>query len=131
MSAPAVRDEGFGLIEAIIALAVVSIALTGFYKLLGNTYRAEARNIHYETVIASVRSHLDAVTMSPATQAGTTTGAYPDGTRWRLAISPIAALAKPEAASSGPYWIVLEALDGYGRTLIRLETAKLGQATDR
>jgi prepilin-type N-terminal cleavage/methylation domain-containing protein len=122
-------DAGFGLIEAIVALAIISLALTQFYVAMGGAYRATARLKVHEAALTLARSHLDALGVDGAIQAGTSSGTYDNGMRWRLTVSALSSKMRQTAPGPRAFWLVLEAFDERGTTLVKLETAKLVRQT--
>jgi hypothetical protein len=71
------------------------------------------------------RVQLDAVGVEGPLQPGETTGAYATGVVWRPAVDPV-----ETAADRGRFRILLEGWDAAGKPLLRLETFKLGLATN-
>jgi hypothetical protein len=69
---------------------------------------------------------LDAVGVEGPLQPGETTGVYTTGVVWRLAADPVETAADRGRA----FRILLEGWDAAGKPLLRLETFKLGLATN-
>lgn len=122
-------QAGFTVLEALVALVILAVSLTTFYRMLATSYRAQARTSMVVSTLALARSHLDSVLMDANTEAGTSAGTLANGVRWQMAIAPVATLASAEDPSSGPYWVVLEAYDRGRRPLLKLETAKVARTT--
>jgi hypothetical protein len=72
------------------------------------------------------RVQLDAVGVEGPLQPAETTGAYATGVIWRLAVDPVETAADRGRA----FRILLEGWDAAGKPLLRLETFKLGLATN-
>ena len=122
-------EAGFGLLEAIVALAIISFALPALYQAMSGAYRAESRLKVHEAALALARSQLDAVGSNGTIQAGEFSGNYSNGLPWRMTISPLSNKVNAGISGARPYWIVLEAYDRGGARLINLQTAKLMRET--
>ena len=120
---------GFALVEAIVALAIVTLALAALYQGMGVAYRAVARVQLHEAALVQARSHLDSLGADGTMQAGPSSGTYDNGLPWRLSVSALTSKSGLADAGLRPYWVVLEALDRRGATIIKLETAKLARET--
>lgn len=118
-------DAGFGIIEAIVALAIISFALPALYKAMAGAYKAEGRMKVHEAALVLARSQLDAVGSDGTIQPGTFSGTYENGLPWQLTVSALSDNGSTGPAKSRPYWIVLEAYDRGGVRLLRFQTAKL------
>ncbi len=122
-------EAGFGLLEAIVALAIISLALPALYKAMSGAYRAESRLKIHEAALVLARSQLDMVGSNGTIQVGTFAGAYDNGLFWRMTVSPLSNKAGAGISSARPYWIVVEAYDRSGARLVSLQTAKLVRET--
>lgn len=120
-------DAGFTLLEVIVALAIVSLALTAFTLSQRDAYRAEARLRNYDATLGVARSQLDRVVASDGLKAGEYTGSYDPQTFWRMTVS---ALPDPrsntEQARGEAFWIELVVSNRQGQTIFKLQTAKAG-----
>lgn len=125
MTADRSSEAGFGLLEAIVALAIISFALPALYKAMSGAYRAESRLKIHEAALALARSQLDTVGSDGTIQSGTFSGTYNNGLPWRMTISPLSNKAGAGISSARPYWVVVEAFDRSGARLVNLQTAKL------
>lgn len=122
-------DGGFALFEALIALVIVSVGMAAFYFAIGGSYRGQARVKGYAATVEQARSQLDAMGIDAPLEAGTFSGTYPGGARWRATVT---ALDKPgttyAALRPAAFWVVLEVFDRRGVAVLQLQTAKIGGA---
>jgi prepilin-type N-terminal cleavage/methylation domain-containing protein len=118
-------DAGFGLIEAIVALAIASLALTALYRSLGGAVRAAASVQEYASAVVLARSHLDSLGSDGSLEPGATSGAYANGLQWRLNVASLTNLPPDVGSPFRPYWLILNVLDRNRRPLLTLETAKV------
>ncbi|MFA5949769.1 MAG: type II secretion system protein [Hyphomicrobium sp.] len=124
-------DAGFTLFEVIAALVIVSVGLAAFCLAIGGAYRTVAQLKRYTSSLVAARSQLDAAGIAFPLESGTTEGTYPDGSRWRMIVTPLGTeqTAGTQAAGREPaYWLALEVLDRRGRQVFKLQTAKIGGA---
>jgi prepilin-type N-terminal cleavage/methylation domain-containing protein len=124
------EESGFVMLEVIIAMVVVSIALATLYRTVGGAFNAAGRTETMRATTVFARSHLDGVGISGKLAAGTTTGAYSNGIRWRLSIADLSTKLA-DASALRPYWVTLVAVDRSGVPLLRLETAKIAREAAR
>lgn len=129
MTRDASSDSGFGLVEAIVALAIIAGGLAAFCQATGNAYRTAARLKINAAALAIARSHLDLLGQDGALEAGVTTGRYGNDLPWRLTVSALLPGNSDTASASRPYWLMLETFDRRGAPLVKLETAKLMRET--
>lgn len=123
MTAQCDDDAGFALFEAIVAIALASMALASVYRTVGDAVRATAAVRQSQTALALTSARLDAIAADGTIATGVSQGAYPGGLHWRMEVAPLSERA--DDATIRPYWVVLDGLDGHNRLLVRLETAKL------
>ena len=124
-----VRQSGFSIMEALVALTIIAVGLTAFTKAVSGSYRAAARVKLSAAALASARSHLDSVGQTGPLEDGVFTGSYANDLPWRLTVSALANAPRAPASSTRPFWVVVEAFDRRGVRLVRLETAKLSAGT--
>jgi prepilin-type N-terminal cleavage/methylation domain-containing protein len=123
------KQSGFSIMEALVALAIIAVGLTAFTKAVSSSYRTAARLKLSVAALTSARSHLDAVGQTGPLEDGVFTGSYPNDLPWRLSVTALADAPRPPAAGARPYWVVVEAFDRRGVRLVKLETAKLSTGT--
>ncbi len=127
MNRPHNSDAGFGLVEAIVALAIASLALTALYRSLSSAVRAAASVQEYAAAIVLARSHLDSLGSDDNLQPGATGGAYANGLPWRLNVTPLSNQLPDVGSPFRPYWLILNVLDRNRKPLLTLETAKVAR----
>jgi prepilin-type N-terminal cleavage/methylation domain-containing protein len=124
-----VRQCGFSIMEALVALTIIAIGLTAFTKAVSSSYRAAARVKLSVAALASARSHLDSVGQTGPLEDGVLTGNYANDLPWRLTVSALANATRPSATIARPFWVTVEAFDRRGVRLVKLQTAKLSTGT--
>jgi type II secretory pathway pseudopilin PulG len=128
MRRPATTESGFGLVEAIVALAIVSLALTTLYRALSSAVHTAARVQVHDAALVLARTHLDSLGSDGTMQVGSVTGTYVNGLPWRLEVSALSTgSSSGREAAYRPFWVILEVFDRSGITLLKLETAKLAR----
>jgi len=120
------HDAGFTVVEVVVAFAIVTIVVAALYPAIAGAYRSYARAQVREQTMALARAQLEAVGIEGPLQPGESTGRYPTGVAWRLAVEPVDASSHRGRA----FRIVLETLDLGGQPLLRLETFKLDVRTN-
>jgi len=115
------HDDGFTVVEVLVAFAIVTVVLAALYQAVAGAYRSYARVQVREQTLALARAHLEAVGIEGPLQGGGSAGTYATGVAWRLTVEPV------ETASyrGRAFRILLEALDHGDQPLLRLETLKL------
>lgn len=125
------RDEGFSLIEAVVALAIVGLAMTAFYRAVGGSYGMQARVTLLSSSVELAQSHLDGIGVVTPLAPGTWEGVYNTGFSWHLEIAPVGKGGEGKASLDGgapvpsAYWVVLRVKDRRGHTVLQLETARV------
>lgn len=121
---PSRADEGFGVLEAIVALIVAALALQALYGATSASLRSAQRSKVHLNALALAQSHLATLGVIEPLTPGETRGAYADGTLWRITTTNLSRLGVPDPAP--PYWIVHETFDQSGARLTHLETSRTG-----
>ena len=123
-------DQGFAMMEALVALAIVTIGLTTFCQAAGFSYRTAARLKLHNAALTSTRSLLDQTAQGSSVSEGVSSGRFADDLAWRMTVSQIGSpqLTPVERETIRVYWIALETMDRRGSVLVKLETAKLVRA---
>jgi hypothetical protein len=122
-------EAGFGLAEAIVALAIIALGLPTIYRAMADAYHASASVRTHEAALSLARTHLDTLGANDTIEEGTNEGSYDNGMLWRLTCSTLA--GKDNGANNAPlaYWVVLEVFDRNQKQLLKLETVKLASQT--
>lgn len=118
------RDEGFTVIEVLVAFAILSLALVGLYDALAATYRGASATRLEEEALAVGRSQIERLGYDMPLASGTLEGALSDGSTWKITIREVAI---DPAASSGHarYFITFSAVNRDGTRLIQLRTVSI------
>lgn len=118
--------RGFTLLEILIAFAIMAVALGALMQAFSTGLESSSAARDYAVATMHARSKLEEVGITIPLEAGTATGRFQDGYRWRVDIAR--ADAEAEAAEAVP-------LDAYGvevsvawgdRRSVSLETLRLG-----
>jgi len=113
--------EGFTLIEALAAFAILALALTQLLLGVSGGARNEARADFLLRAARQGASHLDRLGVEGPAPFGVTTGRYPDGLRWKLFVAPgknVNGPAGQPIATSFRARLVIERPSGYGEAAI-------------
>jgi type II secretory pathway component PulJ len=125
MTASHANEDGFALFEAIVAIALASLALAAVYRTVGDAVRASATVRENQSALALARTQLNAIAADGTIRSGQSHGTYAGGLRWRLSVATLSERPIPDSVQ--PFWVVLESLDHNDKLIVRLETAKLAQ----
>ncbi|HEY1629826.1 MAG TPA: prepilin-type N-terminal cleavage/methylation domain-containing protein [Rhizomicrobium sp.] len=80
------RDEGFTLVEVLVALAIVVVSMGLLFKLIGMDLDRSREASRQTEAVALIQSLFTKSAATP--QPGVTTGMAQDGLSWMLAITP-------------------------------------------
>lgn len=111
--------EGFTLIEALAAFAILALALSQLLLGVSGGARNEARADFLLRAARQGASHLEALGVDGPAPFGVTTGRYPDGLRWKLFVVPGKNVDGPTGepiATSFRARLVIGRPSGYGET---------------
>jgi general secretion pathway protein I len=87
--------RGFTLIEALAAFLILALVLGGLLQGVGLGARNESRGDFLLRATRQGRSQLEALGAEAPLVAGETSGRYPDGLMWSLAIGPCRTASAP------------------------------------
>src|SRR5260370_8634413 len=95
----AARDNGFTLLEVVVALAIAALALVGLFRAGSGGLFAVDTAARAEEAVQRAQSHLAAVGRDAALVEGALTGDDGGGYRWALRASPLT--PRPPFAQTG------------------------------
>jgi general secretion pathway protein I len=84
------RDDGFTLLEVLVALAIAALALGVLFRAGGGGLLSLNTAGRYEEAVSRAKSHLAALGSDVGFMEGNFDGDDGDGYRWRLHIAPVA-----------------------------------------
>lgn len=119
-------EDGFTLIEVLVAFAILSLALVGLYDTLGVAYRSANAARMQEEALAVGRSQLARIGADIPAKAGKLSGALSDGSLWQVVITEIAV-----NRSITPLYhrlaVTYEARDAKHRPIVQLKTFRIAK----
>lgn len=132
------RNEGFLLLEVLVAFVIAAFALAALFHGSLDGLRASQAAGRYGDAIARARSHLAAIGATGPVRAGDSRGTDGGGYSWRVRIVPVASAPAPGAPPGSPPRLALYAVtveiswteDGHRRA-VRLRSERVGQPPPR
>jgi prepilin-type N-terminal cleavage/methylation domain-containing protein len=121
-------DDGFALIEVLVAFAIVTLGLMSIYAALAGHFKQSAAVHGRQISLAHAQSHLVMVGHSLPAEPGVQTGVYPNGAMWRLAIVELPASVSPRTLPAHPMMLVLDVGGAGARQVLRLKTVHVATA---
>jgi general secretion pathway protein I len=119
-------DDGFALVEVIVAFAILSLTLIVLYQGAGEQARSALHIAAKTEALGIAQSLLASVGNDLPLRSGAQHGRTPDGYHWTLDISPYTSQQTRPPSPLGGYWVeVRVAGDRNGIPLIVLRTIKL------
>lgn len=117
-------EEGFSVIEVLVAFALMSLTLTALYRVMSTSFAGLGLARSRDAIVAHGLSELD-MPRHYREAATDRSGRYPNGMVWRIWSEPVpvAVLAAPN--QSRPRWVFFEATSSSGQPVIRLRTVTL------
>lgn len=82
-------EQGFTLIEVLIALAIAVLALGAMYAVVAASINNTELSGKYAEAVSRARSHLAAIDQNTGSLAGSSEGDDGGGFRWKLLIKPL------------------------------------------
>jgi general secretion pathway protein I len=122
-------DGGFTLIETLVALAILSIALSVLLTVFGDGIRRQGRAEQLAMATLQAQSLLARVGVDIPLKTGAATGALSKGLHWRLHVDRYGDAGDRKAWPSDAYQVVVEVVSEEGNRnepLVRLVTLRLG-----
>ena len=106
-------DDGFSLIEALVALLILSLGLITLFAGLGQAWRGDAASNRQTLLMQQVQSRMEAAGIAGPLVPGTVTGTFADGTPFVESVTPYA--TTPGQAESGGmrgFWVTIRGGNG-------------------
>ena len=126
------RDDGFTLLEVLVALTIAALALIAMFRAGGEGLVAVGTASRYEEAMQRAQSHLAALGRDTALLQGDSEGDDGGGFRWRLRIAPVASWQAASAAAASATLFDVEVTmywrGARGERSIRLGTRRLATA---
>ncbi|MEQ1694529.1 MAG: prepilin-type N-terminal cleavage/methylation domain-containing protein [Hyphomicrobiaceae bacterium] len=120
------RDEGFTVIEVLVAFAILSLALVGLYDTLAVAYRSANATRLVEEALAVGQSQIERIGNDVPLANGSLKGALSDGSPWEITVRET-----PGEAATGRayarYAVVYEATNRDGARLLQLRTMRISR----
>jgi prepilin-type N-terminal cleavage/methylation domain-containing protein len=114
-------DDGFALIEVLVAFVIVTLGLVAVYAALAGHYRQVSEVNTRQTTLAHAESHLQTAGRA-ATYGATQTGTYPNGATWRLTSQELSPSTNPRTLPARPILFVLDVVGTRGTQVLQLKT---------
>jgi general secretion pathway protein I len=118
-------DAGFTLVEVLVAFAIVSLCLASLYGAISGHARQMAMTDMHRQTLAYAKSYIENLGETAAAQPGPLSGAFPNGTLWRLSTRPVAIGDAPTDASTRPFFVLLQVYDRAGHRIVALDSVKM------
>jgi general secretion pathway protein I len=128
------NDQGFTLIEVMVALVITLVALEVLFSTVGSSLRIARTTSVWDRVISRAESRLASVS-DPALVLGERQGDDGDGYRWRTRVTFVSAAPAPRTGVPGPWSrgtglyavsVTIFWRDGSSERSFELDSARLG-----
>lgn len=119
------RSAGFTLLEVLIALTILTIALTVIFRVLGTQLIYSAKNAAEDETVLAMRSVLEGAAASAPLQEGETTGAAGNRIRWRLTVRPFGSEDEQAVWPVSAFELTVTAQNNAGGNPISMSTVRL------
>ena len=100
------KDDGFSLIEALLALLILSASLTILFAGLAQAWRADRLAGLRMADMQNVQARMEGFGIVEPVLEGPSTGSFADGTRWRQMVTPYSAAAGNAGGLRG-FWVTI------------------------
>lgn len=123
-------EDGFSLIEALVALLILSLGLITLFAGLGQAWRGDAASNRQIFLMQQVQARMEAAGIAGLLVPGTATGTFADGTPWIETITPYSS-ARGQTETSGlrGFWVTIHGGKGQaaGFALTSLKLGRVAQ----
>jgi general secretion pathway protein I len=119
-------EDGFALIEVVVAFTIVTIILAALYQAIAGAWRGYARTDRGEQTLAHASAQLEAIGVGEPMQPGESSGSYATGAAWQLTVEPV----RTASQRGRVFRLLLKVHDPAGKPLLQLETFKLDVAAN-
>jgi general secretion pathway protein I len=120
------RDEGFTIIETLVALAILAVALVTLYGAAATSLRATQHVAKTDQVLLLAQSKLDEIATVKGALPPQSSGEFPGGEiHWSITTEKVQD-AWPSAALLQNVHLTLEWRDGLNNQSLSIETRHLG-----
>lgn len=89
------REDGFTLLEVLVALAILALALSAIYQAFAGGLQNETTGRRYAGATILAESRLAGIGAEYQAQTGHWTGTTQDGYRWSVEMRPMAHAVRP------------------------------------
>lgn len=128
------REDGFTLLETLVALAILAGALATLQQALGAGWKGLRAARTELGAVEHARAQLAAAGVTTDLREGQSEGVTPDGYRWQITIAPLVAESRLRTAAPSKfagYWVTATARWQSGSGLaggraVTLRTLKIG-----
>lgn len=117
------KDQGFSLVEVLVALAIVGFALTAYYRLVGDSVRGRHAAELQELAMVRAANLIERTGVDLPALSGS--GAFDDGMIWRIVVTPLGKIKAQQGSGPERIWLEVAIDDKWGRRLARIETGKV------
>lgn len=123
-------DEGFTLLEVLVALVILMLGIGAFYQSFGVGLRAEAAAQREQRSVEVATNVMAEVGRLQPLQDGLTHGELQDGYRWTLRVEAFESAQPDESAAAlSGHLVTLDVQEpGQSRVALRLHTLMLAMA---
>jgi general secretion pathway protein I len=84
-----VRRQGFTLIEAVIALAILGVGLTVIIELFSGGLRLARTSVEYTKAVNYARLKMEEIAIKPKIEEGTEEGEFDPTYRWQVEVKKV------------------------------------------
>lgn len=116
------NEDGFSLIETIVAVAIASTMVAGFYRIYGTGYGAMADIRARTQALELARAHMERLGVTAPLRAGSSSGTLEGRFRWRADVRPI---QRDGSGQPRAFHIEYSVESIAGQSRLRLQTIRL------